>query len=862
MYAWLTDALQGPSTVITANRRLARELRDEFARQQLQAGKVAWQSPAIHSWQDWLESLLLTATDQAALPTKLNQHQSQLLWERCLNKEVAESMAGLAGLVRLSRDAWQRLADWRVTIREVARSTQNDDQRLFASAAGRYLGILEREHWVDDAGLAALIDDLIRTGRTATEGRITFVGFDRERPSVSSIMAALVDNGCDVQTPPVSPVGDCVHLQYFETADAEMRAAGKWARAQLEKNSDLTIAIIASNLEQEAEKKTHLVREGLVPGWQYAHRSVGHSLNVSYGRKLVDFPAVSVALLLLRWIVQDLSAGELGQLLRTPLAGPAEMGGRSRLELRLRQLPDRNWSPAMFSAALRGRDESSDAAEWMGLVASITKLRRDLQKSASPAAWAVFIDNTLKAFHWPGKEPLDSFDFQLVNRWRDLLNDLARLDIVSPTMNLKTAIRRLELMAADTVFQPESEGKSVQLMGPLEASGAQFDAIWISGLTAENWPPVGNPSPLVSRRLQREKGMPDAEPSDTVAFAQSMLIRLGSAAREVVCSYPLTADDAEQTPTDLLQPLAPKAQEAQSDPGWHAAQLSRLGSTAVVDDAVPRIAASERVAGGAGTIQRQLTDPITAFIAGRLGVRNLQPQAIGLPASLRGNLIHDALCQLYKDTPSRSDISAWSDDDLNSRVGQALDVAFAGHERDTDSVLLELFKLERHRISELLRHFVSIDATREDFAIAHVEHEVSFAEADVRLQLRVDRIDQMPDGTLAILDYKTGARKRFLQSDGQPSEIQLVAYASALDEPVSAVALINIDTREVSFDGAGRGYTDPAGWQDTLCGWKQTVNRACDDLSRGDVRINAAQGVKDARYFNLLSRYTELRRDG
>jgi probable DNA repair protein len=862
MYEWLSDALQGPATVITANRRLARVLQEEFAQQQLRAGKEAWRSPSIHSWQSWLEKMLLGATNQVSLPTRINQHQSQLLWERCLNKEVAEHLPGLSGLVRLSRDTWQRLAEWHLTIGEVARSAQNGDQRLFAAAAGRYLGILERERWIDDAGLGSLVDDLIRSGRTATGQRITLVGFDRERPVVTSITAALTDNGCDVQTAPAPHSADSVALQCFETADAELRAAGAWAREQLEKNPDHTIAIIAANLDQDAERKSRLVREGLVPGWQYAPSSVRHAVNVSYGRKLIDFPAVSIAVLLLRWLVRDLSTGEVGHLLRTPLLGPNMLGGRSRMELHLRQLPDRRWSPAMLSHELRGREESADSGEWLSFVASMTKLRRELQRKASPAKWATYIDTTLKASGWPGRETVSSFDFQLVNRWRDLLNDLARLDLVSPVMTLQTAIRRLELMAAETVFQPESVERAVHLMGPLEASGAQFDAIWISGLTAANWPPAGNPSPLVSRRLQRQAGMPDAEPADTVAYARSLLTHLCSAADTVVGSYPLTEADAEQTPSDLLNPLGVKVQAARADPGWHAAALSATGHTAVVDDTVPKMCSAERLRGGADTLQRQLSDPISAFAVGRLGIRRLQQQAKGLPASLRGNIIHDALYQLYADTPSRNEILGWSDDELTARTDRAIESTFARHERNADDVLSELLKLERQRVADLLRQLVRIEQTRAEFAIASVEHEVVFAEAGVRMQLRIDRIDRLSDGTLAVLDYKTGAKKKLLQNDGQPREIQLIAYACALTEPVSALALVNVDTREVGFDGAGRGYSDDLNWRDTLAAWKRIVRAACEDMSDGDVRINGVQGIQDARNFNLLSRYTELRRDG
>ena len=490
MYEWLSDALQGPSTVVTANRRLARVLHTEFARHQVERGLAAWTSPNIFSWQDWLTRIVQEASDQVGLPTRLSAHQSELLWERCLQKELGETRASIASLVRLSREAWQRLADWQVPIREVARTALSADQRFFAAAAGRYLGILERESWVDDAGLAQLALVLLSSGRSPTSGCVTFVGFDRPRPSVTAIRSALSDAGCDVRETPKANGAAAIGLQRFESVEAELRAAGAWARARLEEAPGQSIAIIAADLERQAASITHLVREGFVPGWQYAPPSVARALNTSYGRRLSDYPAVSIALLLLTWLVRDLSSTEVGHLLRSPLLGSASLGGRSRLELRLRQLPDRRWTPAMVSSAFRGRDTGAGAAEWLRLVAHLTKARRDLKRRASPSEWAVYIDATLSVCEWPGRETLSSFDFQLVNRWRDLLNDLARLALISPSMNLKSAIRRLELMAAQTVFQPESEHSKVQLMGPLEASGAEFDALWVSGVTAANWPPT------------------------------------------------------------------------------------------------------------------------------------------------------------------------------------------------------------------------------------------------------------------------------------------------------------------------------------------------------------------------------------
>ena len=57
------------------------------------------------------------------------------------------------------------------------------------------------------------------------------------------------------------------------------------------------------------------------------------------------------------------------------------------------------------------------------------------------------------------------------------------------------------------------------------------------------------------------------------------------------------------------------------------------------------------------TIQRQLTDPFAAFAFGRLGIRPVLPLVRGLPATLRGNLIHDALHELYRELPSQENIA-------------------------------------------------------------------------------------------------------------------------------------------------------------------------------------------------------------
>jgi hypothetical protein len=401
----------------------------------------------------------------------------------------------------------------------------------------------------------------------------------------------------------------------------------------------------------------------------------------------------------------------------------------------------------------------------------------------------------------------------------------------------------------------------VQLLGPLEASGTEFDGLWLAGATTANWPPVGTPSQLVSRRLQEKHDMPDCSPANTQSYAEQVLTALIASSETVVCSYPLSDEDAEQTPSDLVSALQQSDRPDVADPGWYASSL--LASLAIreVIDEVPGVKADEKISGGAGTVQRQVDEPISAFVQGRLSARPLYPQAIGIPAPMRGNLIHDALYHLYIERPTSEAISSWQAEELDERVAAAVAAAFIRHERNTDAVLHQLLQLERRRIEALLRQFVALDGSRGEFSIASVEGKFDFVSGRVELPLRFDRIDSFDDGSIAIIDYKTGSKKRLLNHSGEVQEIQLFVYACATDVPVSALTLINIDSREISFDGAGRGYRNEDSWAELLQRIKEQIAAACDDLSRGDVRINIEQGVQAARPLNLLTRYTELKRD-
>jgi hypothetical protein len=361
---------------------------------------------------------------------------------------------------------------------------------------------------------------------------------------------------------------------------------------------------------------------------------------------------------------------------------------------------------------------------------------------------------------------------------------------------------------------------------------------------------------LISRALQADHDMPDATPEDTHAWSEKLLRGLLESAPRVVGSYSLVEDDVEQTASDFLGEVG--VTEAPPDPGWHALDLLGISEPRFAVDSIPPVV-NEKIYGGASAVQRQLTEPFAAFAFNRLGIRNVDRQSLGVTPSLRGTMIHDTLYRLYQDLPSAAALRQISDNDLASNIRVAVEGALQVHQRQADTVLMQLLHLERERIQRLVAHFVKLDRDRDDFEVAAVEGEMEFVRSTLRLRLRFDRIDRYPDGSIAIFDYKTGAAKKLLRRDGTVSEAQLFVYAAASDVPVAAVALINIDSRETDFSGAGRGFTDETVWPQLLENICDEIEAACEKLIAGDVRIIANQGATSARRLNLLTRYTELR---
>lgn len=865
MYSWLPNAVDEKAHIVTASRRLARELQSAYNEAQLAAGKSSWLTPVILAWPDWLATVIQQAGNLATRPRRLDNISAAMLWKKCLARHLAKEPMRSAGLAGQSFKAWELVCDWSVALEAVHHSAGTEEERLFARTAVDYQKALRGHRWIDGPGNSRFVLDLILRDELAIPEKLVLAGFDRLVPVATEMLNALKGRGCSVHVLPAAAGGQTVSKATFDDAVAELRGAGAWARQVLESEPSARVAVVCPSLEANADRAHRLLLEGLSPGWQRGDNRYRETVNVSYGRKLSEYSAVHIALLILNWFVSGLTSREISQVLRSRCIGYGDIEGRCKLEFLFRRLPDRRWMPDEFVQAITGQVDSADVDRFVEALEATLLLWSSLPRSSGAAATGEQFDRLLETMQWPGTEALSSDEFQLINRWRNLLNEFAVSEIVSGPIDHLTALHQLTLLAGETIYQAQSGAGAVQLLGTLEAAGMEFDALWICGLDAANWPTPGQPTPFLARSLQRALKMPDSSPGDSLEFARRTLNRLRVSAPRCVMSWARVRDETDMMASPLLDEIATDVYTGPPDPGWYALQyLSESGTSVRKDDPVPAVAEDEKLRGGAYTIQLQSIEPLEAFASGRLGVRNRDSFETGLSPAVRGTLMHEALHNLYAERPSRQDLASWTAADLQKRSGSAIDAAFGKLSIFENETLSEILRLERARLQHIIESFHQIELERSNFSVEAVEAGIDYQRGSVRLALRVDRLDRLADDTLLIIDYKTGTPRNFLNADKKPADLQLPLYADAIAGSVGGLTLINIDSRGIGYKGAGGSIEwdglKGASWSDQLSAWRHEVHRNVDEFAAGDVRVNLLRSAADARALQILSRREEFRR--
>lgn len=786
--------LESGGTVLTATRRQARIIRRLYDQAQLARGRRCWPSADTLPVDAWLGARWRAAAERNRdLPLLLTEGQATWWWRRQAEGRIDPELVPTADLAGAARRAWLRLVLHGGDLGLLDSEILTRDQRQFRDWASQVTQQMAREGRADPGALACV---LARHVAALDVGNpLLLAGFDAPFPALKALLERLAGHGWQVQVAPVAAAARAAGFTAAADPVAETDAWVAWARARLEKNPDSRLAVIVPDLAARRAWLERRLAAGLQPELELpGSREHDRLFDLAGGEPLAALGIGQSALDCLAVAGPRASFSVVSRLLRSRYVAPADrLDDRARFDIELRRIGTFGWPPA----ALARRAGQAGCAAFADAIGATQRSLFDGLRRRSVDAWARSFGEALASWGWPGAGPLASDEFQAADALRQRLAEFASLADAAPTLTLDEARTEFSLLLAEP-FQPERGNPSLWVFDALEPPGVEFDGLWISGMTASNWPRAVAQDPFLPLSLQRRLGMPGTSAENALQHAARTVTAWQGSADEVVFSWPLHVDDAAAEPSRLvpsgLQAIAPAVPVSTRA----VALAATTGLELLEQDPAPPL--TDKARGGARILELQAKCPFRAFAELRLAARPLEEPGLGIDARVRGNLLHAALEFLWRELRGRAGLVRLSQDDLDALVARALDAAVAAEL--PPEVGGQAAQIEREWQRSAIGQLIELDRSRGDFEVVDVEASLSTTIAGLALELRVDRIDRTGEG-LVILDYKTGRATTSQWRGARPDAPQLPLYAVMAGAEVLAIAFAKAGAREAAFKGVG-----------------------------------------------------------
>lgn len=857
----IADAFDRGATVITANQRSARSLRYAFDLRNRKAGLINWQPALVLPWDAWTASLWQQIiVDGRALELLLSRAQEHTLWRAILSSdpEIASTLQSPDSLAELASDAWSLLARYNGQAR--LRSSWSSPE---TRALQRWSAEFERRCRIQRLLPRASLEETLRKAAEADHLRgpeaLALVGFDTFTPAQQSLLDALRSIGTTIEPLHIEILAERRLLTQAIDEIREIESAARWAQTLLEEDSSKQIAVIVPSLEACRSAIDRTFREILAPQLEDIQAAIETApYEFSLGTPLSRTPMVRVALDLLHWTLSPLAVERVSTLLVSPLFAMSENERSARaafdvLELRRARLLLPEISISWLIGAMR---HSKRRPQLMHLLRALESMARtvpgSLLERRTHAAWSDHIRDVLTAAQWGRHTGEDSIEFQTRQKWEDTLDELATLDFDGASVTLEHAVRELERLAEQTLFAPESHHAPVQVMGPLEAAGSHFDAIWFLGAGDLGWPLASTPNPLLPWPLQRELGLPGIDPALDDANARRITERIAASAPTTIFSYAAESADGMQRPSPLLRTLhleSISVDEIAAPAPTHVQEPLEEFTDATPISPLP----DHAIPGGAEILKLQAACGFRAFAERRLGSTELREIELGMDAAERGSIVHRTLEHFWKNTVSQQALKTMTREEREAALAQSIEYglrrASAASAPGWEQAYVEL---QRERLRSLLTPWLELELRREPFEVRFSEEESrDVSIGPLRLNVRVDRIDVTDTGEI-ILDYKTGGAKAAHWQGDRPDEPQLPLYAvlsAAADPeiPLTDVAFAQIRAgKEMAFESFSTRITTEKqiakrpglSFEEQLVKWQAVLEDLATAFHRGEARVD------------------------
>jgi len=333
-------------------------------------------------------------------------------------------------------------------------------------------------------------------------------------------------------------------------------------------------------------------------------------------------------------------------------------------------------------------------------------------------------------------------------------------DCADMLRNCSFAQERFERAEIFKVFEDIMEGKKVdfsgtplkglQVLGLYKTHSLDFDEVIVLDANEGVLPAGGFVQPLIPREVMLGLGLSRIEREEEIERYQFM--RLISSAKRVHLIY---KDDDKSERSRFIEELVWEREKKEN----------RLDAVRTKKAVIPSSYQSsrqetEKTPGMVQRLKEQLFSyssvntyincPKEFYFRYVLGLREKESLLADIEASDIGNFIHELLEASFKSVKGgRPDAVPDLNKLLFDRFNKEFDAFFSKRMASDSFLLKELLKNK-------LEAFLSFEKERNVKKVLHLEEKVEGCVGDFNFTAKIDRIDELEDGTFLIIDYKTG----------------------------------------------------------------------------------------------------------
>lgn len=861
-----------PDLVLTAGNRLTREISTRFA--DTVAGGAAL-LPRIMPFDTWLRRCWQELHFQAVLSgdetlrgaTLLSESQEEMLWEQTLrNTDAGGHTLFLDDTVQACLRSGALMDEYGIPSDDPAWE-RDAESAVFRDWYGSVRDTCRRRRFVRTSRLAEFVAKRLSMLPSLQGCRLILAGFEEPTPAQMSLLkaAAAVARETSLLEPPADAQSIPEGILQAADAEEELRAAAAWARREWEANSSGRIAVVVPDLAARRSLVIEVFDDAfgteILPN---PEAIADRPFQLSLGSRLAATPVARALFAMLPFLRGAGAVDDARALLRGPYFARAalELDARARLETVLcRERREDVSLDRLHRTAIEVETRAGlPLAHFKNALAAMEAF--DAAEVLAPSLWVARLRALCARCLWLGDPSLSSAEFQTRQRVLEELGALAELDVVSPRMEFRVFERLLRRRFDSATFQPESSPKPILVAGLFEVTGLRFDSVWVCGLTDDVLPRPLQPDAFLPRSLQRSHGLPRCDSLREREFAERSFARMLRLAPRIVLSYRAREEQEELEPSPLLRSLAVRH-------GIEIAAVERAPSGAPLppanveemedwrSGALP--VTEKRVQRGSQVLADQAACPFRAFARTRLGSDAELPQLPVMNRMDQGMFAHRTLELFWKETRSLEGLLSLSKEALAGRIGDCAREALAEFPAGQGDVLADAqLDAEFLRLSQLLGNWLELEKQRQPFTILETERRQTVDLGSIELRIRPDRIDQLADGSLALIDYKTGRAKRSMWDGDRPEQPQLLLYLAAA-QAVSAIAFGCLKTGETGweiygedvpgkFAGNKRKGEPEGGWIDFVQRSREAVDRLTREFRDGFAAVDPLKGEDTCKY--------------